>query len=473
MGESNSAWGEVAEHDDELAEVWDGFDRLPSAGVNDVLDAFCASKRIDIPSLVRIGTKLAGYGVLAFALPGGIKYRNMEQGTRWAATGSEFTTLKIVRSGVEQAETVIVAEGETDGARLTMLYPDCDVAILPAGAKRFTQGFADQLLPYQRVLASYDPDDAGNEGWAKLKGAIDKASRFNAPGGGDWCAYEGDAPELPAGAVVLPVLVSARDLLDLELPDTASWFENALLPIGGQLVIHGWVKSFKSYVGLDMLAAVAQAQDWCGFEPTEEAAKVAVVQFEVPPIYYRQRVKALGLTAREPELFLDNFLSLSPLTLPQLKAGVAAQEEFVRRTLVEAGVQVALFDPLRRMMRVGQSLNDEDSVRAPLSFFESLQREGIAVVFCHHDTKSSAKSNTSDSSDMTGSGAFAGDADTVVGISRPKGEDEKSPLRNLHFLTRNAASPDPRGLQMHDDEHIIYSLDAHVSGDDDPTEATI
>jgi hypothetical protein len=366
------------------------------------------------------------------------------------------------------SDTVIVTESETDAARLTILYPTVDVAVLPAGAKGIRPEYGEQLSSYGRVLLGLDNDESGEAGVAKLTQIIAHAVRFAPPTGHkDWGEYVGDAPPLPEAAAAPAVLVSAGELMDLEMPDVTSWFEGALLPIGGQMVLHGWAKSFKSYLSLDLASALAQGQDWCGFEPIEEPCKVAVVQFEIPAPYYRQRIAAMQATARDRKAFDENFMTWTPLSRPQLRAGIKEQEEFVRRTLVTNHVQVAVFDPVRRLMKAGQSMNDEDSVRAPLQFFESLQNEGITVVFCHHDNKGSAKSGGGDALDMTGSGAWAGDADSILSVALPKGERRENPRRNIHFLLRNAPSPDPRGMQLREDGTIIYSTEPYGPEEDD------
>lgn len=199
MGESNGAWGDLAEHDDELAEVWDGFERLPESGENDALDAFCAAKRIDIPALARLGTRLSGPTTLAFSVPGGIKFRDMETGKRWTYAGSEWTGMRIIRTGGERSATVIVSEGETDGARLSMLYA-VDVAVLPGGAKRFTEAFAAQLREYQQVLVGTDSDQAGEAGLAKIQSFLPAATHFPAPANpdNDWCGADPETiPDIP------------------------------------------------------------------------------------------------------------------------------------------------------------------------------------------------------------------------------------------------------------------------------------
>jgi hypothetical protein len=262
VGGSNSAWGDLAEHDDELGEVWDGYERLPDAGVNDALDAFLESKRLDHAALVRVGARLAGPTVLAFGFPGGIKYRDMEDGRRWTSAGAEFTKLKIVRSGASRSDTVIVAEGETDGARLTMLF-DCDVAVLPAGAKRFHQSFADQLQPYERVLVGLDNDEAGDVGAAKIAELVPQAVRFAPPGVNDWCALPLDAepPELPEAATVdraggilfEDISTLLRQAIDGELPPPEVAVDDLLYATGVHW-LSGHPGSGKSIIAL----AIAQ-----------------------------------------------------------------------------------------------------------------------------------------------------------------------------------------------------------------------
>src|SRR4051812_3374033 len=101
MGDSNAEWGALASHDDELAETWDGFERLPDAGENPALDAFIERKGISLASLVRVGARLADTHVLAFAFPGGLKFRDLVSDRRWAYAGSTWRELKVVRHGTE------------------------------------------------------------------------------------------------------------------------------------------------------------------------------------------------------------------------------------------------------------------------------------------------------------------------------------------------------------------------------------
>lgn len=482
MGESNGAWADVSENDDELGAAWDSYEPLPDAGVNDALDAFCESKNIDIPALSRLGAKLSDVRVLAFPYPGGIKYRNMETGQRWASSGAEWTKLKIVRAGGELRDTVIVAEGETDAARLSMLY-DADVAVLPAGARRFTVAFAEQLGSYRAVLVATDNDEAGRAGLAKIQELVPNSLSWPAPenADNDWCgAADNDVPPLPDPEEIasqVPELIVFGDLSEFEMPEQASWFEQDVLPIGGSLVIHGWAKSFKSFLLMDMMAALAQGHDWAGFEPLEEPCRTCIIQWEIKAKYYRDRLRLLQRRAHDPELFKANFGTWKPLQTPTYTAGQTKAEDEILKALTANSVQVVAFDPVRRALG-GLDPNSEKDVRVLLGFFARLQSEGITVVYAHHDNKAAAKAGGSDSTSMTGSGAWAGDADTLVHVGLPKGDRlETSLRRNLYFTTRNAPTPPARGFEIVGDEkstQILYSPMPHGDGfDDEPDEPAL
>lgn len=457
---SNGDWGALASHDQELANVWDRFERLPDPGESPILDALCERKNISIDSLVRVGAKLSDYSVLAFAFPGGIKYRDMVTDKRWSYVGSDLGEgLKIVRHGAEASDTVIVAEGETDGARLTDLY-NADVAIMPGGAEYFPPSYVEQLAGYDMVLVGLDQDEAGERGARVIIEQLPNAMRFP-PTGADWCESEEIPPlpgELDRGDAVL--LVKAGDLIEMEVPDVVSWFEHALLPVGGLLVLHGWIKSFKSFIALDMLASLAQGgKDWAGFEPQEEACKVAVIQYEIPWPFYQARVVMLRNNATDRGAFDEHFMTWQPLTRPQLRAGNQAQEDMVLRALIDAGVQVVMVDPIRRMAGVLDQ-SAEHEVRRVLDFFQRIQEQGITVVATHHDNKESAKARGGDPVGMTGSGAFGGDPDSIVSIELPRGDPRDSTRRNLHFTLRNAPAIYPRGMWIQEDGRIMYSTEA-------------
>jgi hypothetical protein len=471
MAESNDAWGVLSETDNELAEAWDGYETLPDAGQNMVLDAFVERKHLDHSALLRLGAKLAAEDTIAYAYDQGIKFRNMITGQMWSYTGSEWPRMRIIRNGSGQTEQLIVCEGETDGARLSMLY-DLDVAVMPAGARYFPDTMAEQLHDYAQVLVALDKDEAGEDGSVKVAESHNNTVRFPAPGDGDWSDLTStdalpDIPPIPTLAeqpedLSSELLVPAGKMLTMEVPEIYSWFEHSLLPVAGSALIHGREKSFKTYQALDMMAALAQGEPWCGFEPTEEPCRVAIMQFEIGWAYYHQRITQLRSFASNTELFDENFLTWTPSQRPKLVAGDKKQEDVVINALLEAHIQVILVDPVRRATGFAD-LNAENEVRKILYFFERLEDYGITVVATHHDNKEGARSGGGSTLHMTGSGAFGGDADTIIGIELPRGEDENSPHRNINFMLRNAAAIGPRSFEMLESGEIVYDTEPYYA----------
>jgi 5S rRNA maturation endonuclease (ribonuclease M5) len=378
--------------------------------------------------------------------------------------------MKIVKAA-EPTDTVIIAEGETDGARLSMAYPEADIAIMPAGAKHFTPTYAEQLATYDRVLNGLDTDEAGSAGTDKIEALLPHAIRFPPPDNPDhdWCGVaDGQWPTLPEVEEQEPtrILVSAGDLMTLEVPDQASWLEDGVLPIGGLAMLHGWAKSFKTFNAMAMLAALAQGQPWACFEPTEEPCRVAVMQFEIKWAFYRQRVEAMARAAHEPGLFNENFFTYSPLVRPRLIAGNTKEEDVILRELDAAAIQILLVDPVRRATGA-IDMNAEDGVRRMLGFFERLNDNGITVVATHHDNKDGARAGGGSPLAMTGSGAWAGDPDTIVSVELPKGDKlTDSTRRNLIFTLRNGPAPSPRGMLLQEDGTPTYQREPYGSGFD-------
>lgn len=455
MGDSNGSWADLAEHDAEMAAAWDGYERLPDQGENLTLDAFCDRKNIEIPELVKQGARLLDDTVIAYAYAGGpgIKYRNLDNGKRWDWPGSTFPQLKIVPHSDKPTERVIVSESETDAAWLSQAY-DIDVAILPSGAKAWLDKYAEQLSDYAQVLLGHDNDEAGAIGIAKAKAALPQAVRF-APPAADWCEVDGTLPKLPPLAKPLDLIVMGKELMELVPPEIYSWFDHGILPVGGQLMIHGFKGSFKSWTGFDMCSALAQGVAWGGFDNCEEPAKVCVLQYEIPWFFYQERMALIRSTAEHPDLWDKNFGTWQPTLRPDLVAGNVKLEDRYLTAFAEHGIQVVLVDPIRRATGA-IDFNAEQDARKILHFFQRMQDNGITVISTHHDNKDSTKHHEADLTSPTGSGAFVGDADTIVSSVLPYGGKVTDLQRNLGFYVRNGPPVSMRGMEISDEGILSY-----------------
>lgn len=458
MGESNDSWGYL--EDDETRTAWDTYTPLPDHGVNPALDSLLERKGISRGALKRVGARLSRPDVLAFALPGGLKYRNLLTDDRWAYAGSTWSELKLIppASANGGPPTVLVAEGETDAAWLSENYPGCTVALLPAGALEWKPRYTEQLREYERVYLALDADTAGDRGAAHIATVVPHATRLRPPAD-DWCEVEGPPPPLPEVAVPvapLPILVGAGAMLRLDPPKLAAFHEVPILPIGGTAILHGAYKSGKSWVGLDLLASLAQGIPWANFAAATGPVRTCVLQFEVPWAFYRARIELVRNHAPQQSVFDANFLTYTPLSRPRLVAGRPESERPILENLVEAEVRVVLIDPIRRGMGYAD-MNSESEVRRMLHFAEQLNDLGMSVVLVHHDNKSASRHGGGSADDMTGSGAFAGDVDSILSIERPAGVPHEMVKRNVNFLLRNAPSPNPKGYELRENGKLAWS----------------
>ena len=446
--------------DDSLAvEVWEKLEPLPAPGERELVDLLCERKRISHDALVRVGARYnEATEEVAYRYGEIVRFRNLITGkVRSFPLGGSYTEMKMLyRNPAEPSDVVVVCEGETDAARLWARYLDADIAVMPAGAETFKPRYKEQIEGYSRVLVGLDNDanGAGDRGARKIMAALPQAERFSPAPDNDWCDKE-TLPPLPVPPKPPPIVVWGTELFDWDYPEKPSYLENALLPIGGILLLHGWKGSFKSWLVFDLAVALAEGGRWAEFETThtDDPPKVGILQFEIPPTYYAERFKFLQKDMERPEL-VSNIAHFSPYDWPpEFVAGSKKYEEKYLKLITEAGIEVMIFDPIRQMVGA-KSMNDEEIQQTLVRFFKRLNSEGITVIATHHDSKSSTKDDGGGSLlSATGASNVITAADTVVSVKLPKGDDlEMSKRRTLKFKVRGAADPSPKHFSMEDDK---------------------
>lgn len=404
MGESNGAWGEL--DTDESRGLWDTFDPLPDPGDHPILDAFVARKRITIDALRRIGARIDG-NTLAYAFPDGIKWRDLETGRRWNELGVEWRTLKVVPAGPRPADTVVIAEGETDAARLTRLLPDVDVAILPAGARGWHSGFAKPLQNYRRVLVGTDNDAAGDEGAAAIMATLPQAVRYAPPEGcKDWCELEGEAPPLPEPPEDVDVIAGHRRLrlgrlLEQPLEPPAPIVEGLLYSMG----LHwrygppgGGKTTLAMHAALQAMLA-GRPVAWMDFEGGDYVTAMRLQDMDIP------------LTLAEHGKDIDElfFYLPWPVRVEETMAAIAA--ELVR------GDQAPLFvfDSASKALALqGKDENSNAEVTQWTSqVVQATKLHRLPVIVIDHEAKQRTRG-------PRGAGAKDADADVVWHVTTPR-----------------------------------------------------
>lgn len=420
------------------------------------LDKFLADKGLVRSDLDRLGVRYTvdnGEPSLVYLFPDGIKYRSLAstgpRPRRWSEPGVEWSRCKIVRAQRPDAEVVVVAEGETDGALLSRLMPQNDIAILPAGATTVKPSMLAQLEQYTVVLAALDNDPAGNEGSQKiLSGLPGKAKRLRPPDGHtDWCEAEvagalsgwTPAPEEPPR-----MIFTFRDVVDADLGSTAdnNWFSDDILPVGGLCIVHAPKKSLKSVLAIEMVRALTTGTAFAGaydFINPAGPPKVGVFQMEIRPQAFQRRLLAWShlMPASQFDAFLSNAFAyqIADNKLPRVKVTQPEFKGVVEDFLGTTGATVLLFDPLQRLTGEGD-LDRANEMEKLLDYFAELQNQGITIIACHHNNKAAGK-NARDPNAMTGTQRFGADADSICSVYHDPScmidDDNSDRLRQRNF----------------------------------------
>lgn len=295
MGGSNEQWGDLQREDPETAALWDSSAPLPHPGERPRFDAFLAARRIDRSALARTAARYApeaGDDVVVWCWPGGAKWRNLETGKRWNTLGFRPSRAHIIdpydgRTGV----VLLVAEGETDAARLHRLYPFASTAVLPLGADYLPSQLAKQCAAFDAVYACHDADVAGDAGASKLSELVPQCVRHRPPETeqhNDWAAWPPDAdpPKLPkppdaCGSIVFEDFAS---LLEGDIPEPVQLIPNVWYNEG----VH-WL-SGEPDSGKTTLAAAFAIQAMC------MGAHVVWLDFEGGATPSARRFKAAGMS---------------------------------------------------------------------------------------------------------------------------------------------------------------------------------
>jgi hypothetical protein len=292
--------------------VWEKLEPVASVNSNagDRLTAFCKSKRISVEALTALGARVrapkTGAVELAFAsitssgAVTAIKYRPLGGTSHDSRAEAPSTWLQPIIVGNRDSLDWLVAEGETDGARLYGLAGDrCVILVMPAGARTFRREWVDLIPRGARVGLALDDDpdgDAGAEKIARMLGG--RTFRLRSPAG-DWCEWDGssdDFLELTAATRNAPVyqFMSYDEFVAADLPDAEPLYGERgriLLALGSLFMVYGADGAGKSTWSIDGVVHLAAGVDWLG-HPVPRPVRFLVVEQEGPPSLFREKIEA-------------------------------------------------------------------------------------------------------------------------------------------------------------------------------------
>jgi hypothetical protein len=272
--------------------------------------SFCESKRIPLAALValeaRVGVRPGNHVELAFAGRNGagvvtaIKYRPLDGTSHDSRAEPPSTWLRPIIVGNRDSLDWLVAEGETDGARLFDLVGDlAAIMVLPAGARAFRPAWAALIPRGATVALCHDADEEGDAGAEKAAKIVAGSTlRVRPPIAGDWCEWDGGRDDflklLKAERRPPYEFSSLADFLERPFPSAEPLLGEhgaIFLARGSLLMVYGADGSGKSTWSIDGVAHLAAGVDWLGI-PVPRPVRVCIIENEGPPDLFQRKLEA-------------------------------------------------------------------------------------------------------------------------------------------------------------------------------------
>lgn len=215
----------------------------------------------------------------------------------------------------------------------------------------------------------------------------------------DWVDFtEGEADDLPE-------IVTLSQFKDPpKLPDELI---KGILRCGHKMLISGSSKAGKSFLLIELAAAIAEGKDWLGFECKQ--GKVLYVNLEIDNAScinrFWQIYSAKGLDIEHAaNLDIWNLRGHS-LTLDKLVPKIVRRSE-------GKGYSAIIIDPIYKVI-TGDENNASEMGRFCNFFDEICRKTGCACIYCHHHSKGAQGSKRA-MDRASGSGVFARDPDAQL-----------------------------------------------------------
>lgn len=199
-----------------------------------------------------------------------------------------------------------------------------------------------------------------------------------------------------------------------------------------KLVLGGGSKTFKTWSLLSLAIAVASGSKWLDFTTTR--AKVLFINLELQPEFINRRIAEIATA-------MQVVLEPGWLHVWDLRGYVAGYKEFIPRladTVQHEGYELSFLDPIYKTLGEADE-NSATDVTGLLNSMESFCKgTNSALIYSGHFSKGD-QSGKHHMDRVSGSGAFARDADTILTFTRHK-EDH---CYTVEATLRNHAPMDP------------------------------
>jgi len=205
-----------------------------------------------------------------------------------------------------------------------------------------------------------------------------------------------------------------------------------LLHRGTKMVLGGGSKSYKTWTLLNLALSVASGKDWFGHKVVNTGLDVIFLNFEVPHEFFLDRARSVCKAMN-----VDPPANLKVWSL----RGICNDLKLILETLQERltnGCALLCIDPIYKAIGdrdensagdIGMLMNEVEAI---------VEKTGAAVAFGAHYSKGN-QSEKDPLDRISGSGVFARDPDTIMGLTAHEEKD----CYTVHSALRNFAGKEP------------------------------
>jgi hypothetical protein len=326
-------------------------------------------------------------------------------------------------------DSIVVCEGEMDMLLLESM--GIDAVTSTGGAGSFRSEWADYFSNLREVIVCYDNDDQGRKGADKVTALFSlrlpdtSVSRIDLP---DKVGEKGDVSDyfikhignaddfmalkqscsnttrcipLEKGGVLNPITIS--ELMEKEFEAT-EWHVEKLIPSSAIIAISAPPANFKTWLALDIALSIAGGKSVFGEFATSQA-NVLIIDEENNPRLIQKRLRMLGC---------EKSLPIRISSLANFKVSKPNVNEILKYAK-KHDIGIVFFDSLVRIH--GADENDAGKMSRVFEDLKAFTKEGISVVFTHHNRKSGAN-KIDHSQSMRGSSDILAAIDCHLSISQ-------------------------------------------------------
>lgn len=192
---------------------------------------------------------------------------------------------------------------------------------------------------------------------------------------------------------------------------------DGLLHRGTKMVLGGGSKSYKTWTLLNLAASVASGQPWFGHECVLTKKDVIYLNFEVPHEFFLERVKCVcaAMEIEPPPL-------LKIWSLRGVCNDLRVVLEAIKARIEDESLALICIDPIYKALG-DRDENSAGDMGLLMNEVEALvERTGAAAAFGAHYSKGN-QSEKDPLDRVSGSGVFARDPDTILGLTAHEEED--------------------------------------------------